>query len=98
MSALPTRLVLNGRPWRVRVVSDLERKRGVVGLCQRWKKTILIDGAQSDEEQRLTLAHELLHALWPVDVVADSTEERIVKKLEERLAPHVCFAACGRRR
>jgi Zn-dependent peptidase ImmA (M78 family) len=98
MRALPTRLVLNGRPWRVRVVDGLEKREMAVGLCRRRSKTILIDAGQTEAEQRLTLAHEILHALWPVDVVGDVTEERIVGKLEERVAPHLCFAACGRRR
>jgi hypothetical protein len=97
---LPTSIVVNGKTWTVELVDWLWRKRRQTGLCQRWRKRILVDCAcQSEWEQGSTLWHEAVHAAFPQTICDADQEERIVKRLEWRLRNLVCFrAACGRRR
>lgn len=78
-------LKIDGNPWRVQFVPGLEAATGDLGMCTRYNHSIKIDADQTRLEQESVLLHELLHATWPPDVVGDTTEEKIILALEEKL-------------
>jgi hypothetical protein len=81
--AIPRRVRLRGRSWRVRTSRTLWRDERAVGLCRKEEREILISASLTRREREVTLCHEILHALWPEGVCSAEDEERIIARLEE---------------
>lgn len=82
---IPNKMKIQGRTWRIRLRKGLERRTGDIGHCIRYSRTIDIDADLSQAEQEETLLHEILHAIFPDDIVGDRTEEKIVEALDGHL-------------
>jgi Zn-dependent peptidase ImmA (M78 family) len=82
---IPRKLTIRGKTWTVKLRKGLQKRAHAVGLCEQHKKLISIDTGISRRDQELTLIHEILHAIWPTNIVGDRTEEKLIGQLEERL-------------
>jgi hypothetical protein len=85
--AIPRRIRLRGKVYRVRYTRKLGDKMGGGawrGLCEPDTATIWIDPRQPREERERTFLHEVLHGLLPetYDPTDTTAEERIVTALE----------------
>jgi hypothetical protein len=81
--AIPRRLVVGGRTWRIRQSRTLRRREGAVGLCNSDDLTIQIDPRQTRLDRERTFLHEVLHACLGSRL--DEAEERLVLRLEAPL-------------
>jgi hypothetical protein len=85
---MPRSVVLRGRRWEVRYMTPRAQKgklRGLDGHCDLDAFAIDIRPGLSRLQQERTLIHELLHAMWPADIVSDAVEERLIRRLETPL-------------
>lgn len=56
-----------------------------MGRCDYHTQTILIKKGLNPQDVCVTLIHEIIHALFPPDVVSQTTEEIIVESLDSTL-------------
>lgn len=82
---IPKKMRIGGRIWRIKRSKTLQKRQGLLGVCVPDERYISIDCTQTVEQQHITFLHELLHAIFPQNIVGDKTEENIVSKLEEKL-------------
>lgn len=78
---------IKGQYWKIKYEPDIKDDDGnpCWGLCVYEKRTILIDSESGPRQQKKTLNHEALHALFAalhIDLDPD-LEERIVNSVEE---------------
>ncbi len=84
MYKIPRKLTIKGSEWKIRLKKKIKDK-GILcdGLTHKTKKLIEIDATLSPKHKKLTLIHELLHALIEetcVDISEDN-EEVIVENI-----------------
>lgn len=67
--------------------------RGYRGLCDLDARIIWLDAKDERREREVTYVHEVLHAIWPRDVVNGEVEERLISGLEVALAAAIAQGA-----
>jgi hypothetical protein len=77
--------VINKRRWRVKQVKGLARRTGAVGLCDSDIRLIRIDAGISQKDKEITLLHEVLHAIFPYNLIGNEKEEKILTWIDTRL-------------
>lgn len=82
---IPGKIKIKGRIWTIKLVKNLQKKKGILGLCDEEDHVILIDAGQSPKERAVTLLHEVLHALWPNSKMCANTEEFIIESVDSPL-------------
>lgn len=81
---IPNRMVIDGQVWRIYLQKGLSKEANCLGLCIFNDREIFIDADQSLREQRITLIHEVLHAIWPRHLPR-KTEELLIEELDGML-------------
>jgi hypothetical protein len=82
---IPKKLRINGKIWRVKKSSTLLKREGNLGMCVPSDRYISISTKQTQAEREETLLHEILHSIFPDNLVGDATEEKIVESLSVSL-------------
>lgn len=78
---IPDELKIRRSTWRIVIDDKIENTHNAVGLCIYSTKRIVLSPDQSRNELEDTFLHEILHACFPNGIVADRTEEKIVRRL-----------------
>jgi hypothetical protein len=82
---IPKKLRIDGKIWRVRKSSTLLKREGNLGMCVPSDRYISISTEQTRLESEETFLHEILHSVFPNNLVGDATEEKIVESLSVAL-------------
>lgn len=79
---IPKTLQIGKHKWTVLRLKGYEKRYKKLGVCRYHSKEIIIDADQPREQQEITFVHEILHAIWPINLVSPKTEENLVEELD----------------
>lgn len=82
---IPKRLRIGSKVWKI--VSDSTKfdSARLDGICVFRTRTIYLNNMIDRDEYEITYLHELLHALWPNNIITSKMEEKLVDKLSRDL-------------